>query len=252
MSDIKCVVCGEEWEAYGIDHGDLLPWEAKLFKQGAGCPECEGEPNGWKPESISDVENGDEDPMLRILAREAFEDGTAPKWERPSDPIHWTCNGCGVEIITNLDDDELDYHVRYQSKAHGWYHSHPFRNGCPEKEPAHRFEIAKDTYLNVCEFCLTHCTECDAPLSEHLELDIYAEGYAMPSPADPHHEHVCSDCHSAVETKEADRVWAGCYSDAERIEYIRDHREQFEFQTFAEMISCVRGHYFCGYASEIL
>jgi len=36
MSDIRCVVCGEPWEAYGVNHGDMLPWEAKLFRAGAG------------------------------------------------------------------------------------------------------------------------------------------------------------------------------------------------------------------------
>jgi hypothetical protein len=95
--DIKCVVCGEPFDAFGVDHGDFLPWEAKLFRAGAGCPCCEGEnPNGYTPSKLSDVENGDDDPILRIIAAENAANGTAPKWQRPQDPIHWVCDGCGV------------------------------------------------------------------------------------------------------------------------------------------------------------
>jgi hypothetical protein len=250
MSDIRCSVCGEPFESYGIDHGDFLPWQAKLFRQGAGCPICEGEPrNGepWQPQTISDVENGDGDEIERIHVAERVADGTAPKWERPKDPIHWTCNGCGVNVITNVDDNQLEYDVPWSSKARHWYHSHPFYNGTPEKEPAHTFDSGE----KVCEFCLTHCSECDAPLSEHLDLEMYSEGYAMPSPADEQ-EHVCMDCHSEVETEEANRVWESCYSDKKRIQYIRKHRSQFEFNSFAEMLGCCRGKFFNGYASELL
>jgi hypothetical protein len=250
MSDIKCVICGEEWEVFGIDHGDMLPWQAKLFRQGAGCPICEGEPrNGepWQPQTISDVENGDDDPMERIIAAENATNGTAPKWERPEDPIHWQCDGCEVQVITDLDTNEIEYHLPYKSKASQWYHSHPFRNGTPEKEPAHTF----DSGDKVCEFCLSHCSECDASLSEHLDLDLYDEGAAWPSPADDQ-EHVCADCHSEVELEEANRVWESCYNDRQRIAYMRDHRSQFEFQSFAEMLGCCRGKFFNGYASELL
>src|SRR5580658_10140548 len=104
MSDICCVVCGEPWDAYGVRHGDMLPWEAKLFKAGAGCPSCEGVLNGWEPETLEDVENGDEDPFERIAAAERVANGTKPEWKRPEDPIHWTCDGCGVQVITNLDE----------------------------------------------------------------------------------------------------------------------------------------------------
>jgi len=57
---------------------------------------------------------------------------------------------------------------------------------------------------------------------------------------------------SERETEEANRVWSECYSDKERIAYIRDHESQFEFHDMADMISCVRGHHFAGYASELL
>lgn len=57
---------------------------------------------------------------------------------------------------------------------------------------------------------------------------------------------------SEYETAEANEVWANCYNIRERIAYIREHRSQFEFQSLADMLGCVRGQYFAGYASEIL
>lgn len=50
----------------------------------------------------------------------------------------------------------------------------------------------------------------------------------------------------------ADETWAACYRDHERVAYIRDHRNQFEFNSFADLMSCARGKYFAGYASELV
>jgi hypothetical protein len=228
-----------------------LPWQSVLFKQGAGCPCCEGEKNGWSPQTLSDIENGEDDPTLRLVAAEKVAEGTAPKWERPKDPVHWTCDGCGVEAITDVDTNELGYRVPYTSKARGWYCSHPFSAGAasPEKIPAHTFDSGE----KVCEYCLSHCSGCSAPLSEYLELDTYDEGCAMPSTADDR-EYVCIDCLDKVESEEANRVWKDCYSAAERVAYIRERPDQFDgnFQSFADLLACVRGKYFAGYASELL
>ena len=50
----------------------------------------------------------------------------------------------------------------------------------------------------------------------------------------------------------ANETWSNCYNAAERIAYIRKHRSQFEFHDWADMLSCVRGRYFAGYASELI
>lgn len=60
------------------------------------------------------------------------------------------------------------------------------------------------------------------------------------------------DDFSREEEEEANQVWTNCYNDSDRLEYIRDHRSQFEFHSFADMLGCVRGTYFSGYASELL
>lgn len=60
------------------------------------------------------------------------------------------------------------------------------------------------------------------------------------------------DDHSELESEEADEVWKSCYSTSERIAYIKRHREQFEFRDMRDLMGCVRGKYFAGYASELL
>jgi hypothetical protein len=57
---------------------------------------------------------------------------------------------------------------------------------------------------------------------------------------------------SEREQDEAQQIWNNCYNDQERLEYIRKYRQQFEFADYADMISCVRGKHFCGYASELI
>jgi hypothetical protein len=57
---------------------------------------------------------------------------------------------------------------------------------------------------------------------------------------------------SELETEEADEVWERCFRDCDRVDYIRDHRSQFEFSSFADLLACARGKYFAGYASELL
>jgi hypothetical protein len=63
---------------------------------------------------------------------------------------------------------------------------------------------------------------------------------------------VCDEDFSELETEEADQIWTNCYDTAERIAYIRAHRHHFEFRNFADLLGCVRGRYFSGYASELI
>jgi len=57
---------------------------------------------------------------------------------------------------------------------------------------------------------------------------------------------------STLEQEDADLTWQNCYDPAGRIEYIRRNRSQFEFHDFSDLLGCVRGKYFAGYASELL
>lgn len=58
--------------------------------------------------------------------------------------------------------------------------------------------------------------------------------------------------YSELEEEEAQETWKNCYSNEERLEYIREHRNQFEFDSWLDMLSNVRGESFRGYASELI
>lgn len=83
---------------------------------------------------------------------------------------------------------------------------------------------------------------CEAAVKRAQELNEALEDYPVLDETD----------FSSEEQEEADQTWKNCYNSSERIEYIRKHRSQFEFRDFADLLSCVRGNYFTGYASELL
>ncbi len=58
--------------------------------------------------------------------------------------------------------------------------------------------------------------------------------------------------YSEAQLEEANKVWKECYSDLQRLEYIREHRSQFEFHSFVDLLHCVRGRFFAGEASELI
>jgi hypothetical protein len=60
------------------------------------------------------------------------------------------------------------------------------------------------------------------------------------------------DDFSNLEQEEALKVWQDCYTWRDRVQYIREKRAQFEAQTFADLLGCVRGDYFLGYANELI
>jgi hypothetical protein len=58
--------------------------------------------------------------------------------------------------------------------------------------------------------------------------------------------------YSEEEQEEAEVIWRECYQPQDRIAYIRKYRNQFDFSDFADLLGCVRGNYFAGYASELI
>lgn len=189
--DVLCVVCGEPWDYMGARHGgDMLKWEWRLFRVGAGCPGCEGEaPVGGQVELTAEICSfGDEDPILRVSAWEDYHGGKAPKWEKPDPEVFWKCEGCGVEVIDDLEYEGLRYHLPKDAVGSQWYNSHPYCRGDPKKEPAHVFEPDR----KVCEFCLRACYLCDADICPTLEYgDTYDDGNCV---AYETYHSICVDC----------------------------------------------------------
>lgn len=54
------------------------------------------------------------------------------------------------------------------------------------------------------------------------------------------------------EMNEADEIWKNCFDVKTRITYIRENRNQFDFNGLVEILHCVRGKAFYGYASALI
>lgn len=63
---------------------------------------------------------------------------------------------------------------------------------------------------------------------------------------------LCETDFGMREHEAANETWANCYNARERLNYIRSHRSQFSFRDLEDMLGCVRGRYFAGYASELI
>jgi len=57
---------------------------------------------------------------------------------------------------------------------------------------------------------------------------------------------------SERQENEAQSIWTDCYNERERLEYVREHRYQFDFNSFSDLLAVIRGKYFNGYASELI
>ena len=47
--DVYCKRCGEPWDLYGVEHGDMDDDERRRFWAGEGCPSCYGKPVEKRP-----------------------------------------------------------------------------------------------------------------------------------------------------------------------------------------------------------
>jgi len=192
--DIRCSVCGEPYWAASLD---MLPWEAKLFNQGAGCPCCEG----VKPEGVNEDDawvdglrdrliNGYDDYGQQDLIMENPEGVNRPKWERPDDKEVWCCNGCGVKVLENADDGEK--YTRGPSHV------------CRELDHAEAYEpeLERDGY-QYCHQCVLTCDHCG---EQYVDGDDCT--YSMPVDCYEFQNACCEECLSALEHEQFEEAWS--------------------------------------------
>lgn len=60
------------------------------------------------------------------------------------------------------------------------------------------------------------------------------------------------DLYSEYETDEANEVWESCYSDKERVKWLREHEGDTYVRSLAGLFAAARGRWFPGNASDIL
>jgi hypothetical protein len=140
---------------------------------------------------------------------------------RDSDALARSNHRVALRLLSEVDPDEKDHEVcRFGHWAVGWIDEIIVKPGTK---------------------CATSAETCERRLANYPILDE-------------------SD-HTEEEQTEADETWANCYNDRQRLEYIRDNWSQFEHcharwypanEAWRNLLDCVRGRVFYGYASELL
>ncbi len=187
--DILCAVCTEPWDEYGARHGDMAPWEWALFKKGAGCPCCEGQlPAGAKPdeqliEHLRSVVMESEEPDEYEQLHRFDEPSTRPPWERPPDPVLWTCTGCGAQVRKDID---LTRDNLYWSGSDvPYYPSDEWQDSLAEKPKPDSLLDGKP----YCPGCLVRCDDCG---------ELVLDENTYPDPRSCGRETICSACYEQL------------------------------------------------------
>ena len=196
--DIRCSVCGEPWDAWGANHGDMPAWEYDLFRKGAGCISCEGhcetdhiedrcsdllmnceDPDNWHPLSIDEK----------------------PEWKKPEPKVYWECECCRVKVIEDVDNtyydgDKKKVELKYDFSQNNSYAKRYDRND-PEKEAP--YKIGGYDY---CDECAEECFDCGSEVIKYSDdLDTYDEGKGFVRLGDEYYKHpdyLCIDCYEKV------------------------------------------------------
>lgn len=158
----------------------------------------------------------------------------------------------------------------------GWFSSGFGRSRDSDALEESNFQVASEELLNLAEDVPRHevSTELLDALDDCLSVQIVRENHwavgwvewiaihSSNTAAIAKAHELCERANqyppldeshwSQLEHEQADEVWSSCYDVRERIAYIRQHRSQFEFSSLADLLGCVRGKYFAGYASELL
>jgi hypothetical protein len=268
MADILCAVCSEPWDAYGVHHGDMLAWEARLFKQGAGCPSCEGKaPDGADADatalsSAETMASAWDDPhsFPHYNAMLGVADGAPlpvrPEWKEPDRAPVWTCAGCKAEAVRpwgslcEPNKEPLEWNPGKGEKIHYAY-GLPYRRGMhldrngPDETP--HATIAGQTYCDAC------ATQCDGPLTvaegcagyvlvHDEELDTYDTGKGFPG-EDWHDGPRCLACYEHEQSERAQQERIDARTDAAREAWRMRESDERDNEPIRAMIAERMRHY---------
>lgn len=164
---------------------------------------------------------------------------TLTKWTRPSCYIGATWEGYYVAPVTrNRDSSDLE-NSNWDAQ---WKILKELQKDIPDCDEYSPVVVSENHWAcGWVEWVAIHESNVEA-IREAERIAERLESYPVLDETD----------FSNREMESANQVWKDCYRDKERIRYIREHRRQFEFQSFRDMLACVRGKYFAGYASELL
>lgn len=219
MSDIRCAVCGEPWDQWGANHGDMKWWEYDLFKAGAGCSACEGDTGQHQNVEVEDGDALVEHVRSIVMNAEdpddwaqlhADEDAGSRKWEEPEPKKLWECAGCKVQVVISNDapydgneiqeeDDWLEW-CGGEKVHYGMLYTCSYGDLYQADEPTREPELFLDEKPH-CAGCAGHCRECSKViLTREQPDDPNDPGASFPHPHSPFYGTVCITCLYELET----------------------------------------------------
>jgi hypothetical protein len=211
VSDIICRVCGEPWDSYGVHHGDMTRWQAKLLLRGAGCACCEGispYADRTPTERLAVADSPDPEDVLveqhaRSLGRAVME---VPEWEQPDPELLWVCKGCGVEVVQDPETDfpagNLDENSNGElawSGGQRWHYqggiSYSYGEAYGDSLPSVRPDILVGTDC-YCPGCVKACPDCgEAFIAGHSRLEEEFPSYLVDDDDFHRCRAVCESCY---------------------------------------------------------
>jgi hypothetical protein len=242
MGDLHCAVCSEPWDAYGVHHGDMMAWEARLFKAGAGCPSCLGVDPADTTDSDRDkrqlqaaesASNNWDDPDSFPLVLDMFASAVGAKiparrpWIEPKQRVLWTCAGCEVQAVMALrfslsEENAKDLRtewkggkrVHYSYGSARAYGDHPNADNWPDDTAPHTIDGKP-----YCSLCAQTCDgdACKASIFQRKELegDSYDAGSAFNLEGD-YTDAYCVACFERLDSEQRDEERRQARIDAAR------------------------------------
>ena len=186
MPDMKCRVCYEPWDSYGVRHGDMALWESKLFLAGKGCPCCEGI---WRGDSEEE---------------EVYDVDFSDAWLNPPEPeVVQACAECEIQEVKSVEYEGLRLwrggkRVHY---SYGRAITAEFVTFFPDSPDEHEWVVIGGE--KYCEACTSRCQECKTPIFTRSDMtgDVYDEGACFEHPHSPY-KSVCVDCFCVLTAEE--------------------------------------------------
>lgn len=167
---------------------------------------------------------------------------TIPKWQLPSNYMgaHW--DGYHVFLAMNRDSNALD-RANFDAglKLVRSVMSKDSVPGDPDESATVQVVTENHWAVGWVRWIAIHESDT-AALQEAGRIVAKMENYPV----------LDEELWSQYESEESNEVWKACYNPKERCAWIRNHRSEFDFRDFQDLMGCVRGNYFAGHASSLL
>jgi uncharacterized protein YbaR (Trm112 family) len=212
--DILCVKCGEPWDAYGVNHGDMIAWEADMLRRGIGCPACKG----VKKRNLTIMEHLENETATEGAGVEESNARYCPDVNY-IELCHCDHEDCSNNIKINIDDIFYDGSVKIIYHSQGTVHFNNKQEIQNYAEYEHDWKLIDgNLYCKECAEAYAKCDCCGGFFDKEFMIfiqdeqceyceDCYAENYFY-----------CDSCNNSIHIDDGivwndEYICKTCYED---------------------------------------